>query len=665
MRTWIAQVRCFVGFILLLGLALPAFSQSINLHIEDVLAPSFSLKNLQAQFDSAHTSRLRLTIAEAQILGRRWQKLALDCTRLALAPGLVECAHGTLDVGERLPFTFRYRQAATGIMVLNLLPAPGEQWQLQTHSALGKTEATLTVSKGKLSRLNPALEGTGLSFKSGTLTADAHLSLNAGVATQLTMKLGVNEGVFGDQAGSRAGEKLNLSTDLQAQAGTVWRWQSFIHWYSGEVYWQPFYFASGDRQLRAQGSLEAQRVTLQQATLDWKDIGQVRAQGDWDRANNKLDNLHLSGQGLALNGLYTTFLKPWLPEGQMSKLQWTGRGDVQLQMLQGAITTVDANLHDASVKPESGGFELAGIQAALAWSPTQARASQIDVARGTIGKLPLGKFQIRANLAPQQISIAPITLPILDGALRVDGIDARRTAQDWRWTVSAALQPISMQQLSAALDLPVMHGTLSAVIPQLSYENQALSVGGALLFKVFDGSIVVKDLSARDLSGPAPSVRANIDMRNLDLDLLTRTFSFGAMQGRLDVTVHDLELFGWRPVQFDARVASSPGDYPRKISQKAVQNITALSGGGGVAAIQKSFLRFFDEFGYERIGLSCKLRNGICEMGGIENQAQGYLIVKGGGIPSLSVIGYNRQVGWDELLARIKAATQGGKPIVQ
>lgn len=664
MRTVNGTVGRVCSLVLLVGSLSPAFGQSIKLQIEDVAAPNFALTNLQAEFDSAAPSHLRLTIAEAQILGRRWHKLRLDCARLALAPGVVECAQGKLDAGVSLPFTFHYRQAGS-VAVLNLLPAPREQWQLQTRNVQGKTLATLTVKQGKLSRLNPALESTGLGFKSGVLDAQASAVFNAAAPDTIAIKLGVSDAAFSDQAGARAGEKLNLSAELSAQLNKTWQWRTTINWRSGEVYWQPLYLASGARQFSAQGEWDAARLTLQQGKLDWDGIGQVQVQGAWDRTSSKIEHLRMSGQSLILGGLYTTFIKPWMSEGQTSKLLWTGRGDVQLQMLSGAIDAMDARLHDASVKPEAGGFELSGIQANLAWSPTRARESQIDVTGGTIGKLPLGKFQIRANVAPAQISIAPITFPILDGALRVDSIDARRTAQDWRWTVSAALQPISMQQLSSALDLPVMHGTLSAVIPQLSYENQALSVGGALLFKVFDGSIVVKDLSARDLTGPSPQVRANIDMRNLDLDLLTRTFSFGAMQGRLDVTVHDLELFGWRPVQFDARVASSPGDYPRKISQKAVQNITALSGGGGVAAIQKSFLRFFDEFGYERIGLSCRLRNGVCEMGGIENQAQGYLIVKGGGIPSLSVIGYNRQVGWDELLARIKAATQGGKPIVQ
>jgi len=69
-------------------------------------------------------------------------------------------------------------------------------------------------------------------------------------------------------------------------------------------------------------------------------------------------------------------------------------------------------------------------------------------------------------------------------------------------------------------------------------------------------------------------------MRNLDLDLLTSAFSFGNMQGRIDVSVAGLELSNWRPVRFDAKVASSPGNYPKKISQKAVQSISSLGGAG-------------------------------------------------------------------------------------
>ena len=111
-------------------------------------------------------------------------------------------------------------------------------------------------------------------------------------------------------------------------------------------------------------------------------------------------------------------------------------------------------------------------------------------------------------------------------------------------------------------------------------------------------------------------------------------------------------------MHFDARLASSDGEYPRRISQAAVQNISALGGAGAASAIQRSLLRFFEQFGYSALGLSCRLENGVCRMGGIENVPQGYVIVKGGGIPAITVLGYNRNVGWRELIERLKRVTR-------
>ncbi|MCE9634059.1 MAG: hypothetical protein K8Q92_07740, partial [Methylophilales bacterium] len=166
--------------------------------------------------------------------------------------------------------------------------------------------------------------------------------------------------------------------------------------------------------------------------------------------------------------------------------------------------------------------------------------------------------------------------------------------------------------------------------------------------------------------GLAPRLSADITMRRLDLALLTRTFSFGDMEGRLDGDVQGLELSGKQPVKFDARFYSSPGSYPKKISQRAVQNISSLGGAGAAAAIQRSFLSFFEKFNYQAIGMSCRLRNSVCLMGGVEDTPSGYIIVKGSGIPSITVLGYNRNVGWKELLERVQDITKGNsKPVIK
>ena len=89
-----------------------------------------------------------------------------------------------------------------------------------------------------------------------------------------------------------------------------------------------------------------------------------------------------------------------------------------------------------------------------------------------------------------------------------------------------------------------------------------------------------------------------------------------------------------------------------------MQNISALGGTGDVAALQRSYLRFFENFGYDRIALSCMLRNGVCAMDGVEPVGGGYVIIKGGGIPAINVVGYNRSVDWNELLSRLQRVMQ-------
>ena len=146
---------------------------------------------------------------------------------------------------------------------------------------------------------------------------------------------------------------------------------------------------------------------------------------------------------------------------------------------------------------------------------------------------------------------------------------------------------------------------------------------------------------------------------NIDLETLTRAFSFGRIEGRLDGRIDGLQLESWRPVAFDAVLATPEDDNSRhRISQKAVDNISSIGGGGVGGALSRSFLRFFKDFPYDRLGIRCRLERGICDMGGVAAAPQGYYLVKGRLIPPrLDVIGYADRVNWDTLIAQIMAVT--------
>ena len=103
----------------------------------------------------------------------------------------------------------------------------------------------------------------------------------------------------------------------------------------------------------------------------------------------------------------------------------------------------------------------------------------------------------------------------------------------------------------------------------------------------------------------------------------------------------------------------------QRISQKAVRDISEVGGSGLMAGLQNQVLKIFDDFGYEKIGISCKLKDNICAMDGIGSAGDGYIIVAGGGLPRIQVVGFRRRVDWPTLMSRLKAATEGQAPVIQ
>jgi hypothetical protein len=155
---------------------------------------------------------------------------------------------------------------------------------------------------------------------------------------------------------------------------------------------------------------------------------------------------------------------------------------------------------------------------------------------------------------------------------------------------------------------------------------------------------------------------ADVSLRQLDLAAVTSVFDFGSITGPLQGSIDNLRLVDWKPVAFDARLLADQGG---RISQRAVNNLTSVGGGGIAAGLQGAVLKLFKTFGYKRIGLNCTLAGTVCHMSGLENAGDGYTIVDGSGLPHLEVIGHQHEVDWPTLVNRLKAATEGGGPQIR
>ncbi len=650
----------------IISLPAPA-SQEIHLTIADIGGPGFSAESVSARLSGPGLSRLELHLGRLALAGRAWRDLSLACADTRIEPSAIRCGRGRLVVhGKSVPVSFAYLAAAKKLE-FSVTPAPGEQWRVvAARLADGSWQATVTINGGRVSRLAPWLHAQWPRIGQGRLEGVVKLRGAAGGLAAVDAAVSVAGLAFSNASGLHAGDKVGGALRLRAQRrGGRWDWRADLDWRKGEVFWQPLYFAEGGRHLTARGSLDARSVTLERGTLALDGVGSAELAGSWDRAGGRLADLTLSAGGLDLGGLYRVLLQPFLQQTALADLRVRGAADLEWQYRDGATRKLDLRLAQADIEDGRGRFALHGLNASVPWTARGPARAELAIGGAQLLHIPLGTVRVPVEMNGSSFALGRLELPVLGGRLTLEDFRASLLNGSWQWHFSGGLTPVSMEDFTRALGLPVMHGTLSGVIPGVDYRDRTVTVDGALLFKVFDGTAVVKDLVIYDPLGRAPRLNANLDMRDLDLGLLTRTFSFGNIEGRVDAQVNDLALSAWQPVRFDARVASSAGDYPRKISQKAVENISALGGAGAAAAIQRSFLRFFHEFRYAKLGLSCVLRNGVCLMGGVERAPQGYVIVKGGGIPAITVIGYNRYVDWDELLERLKRITQGNvQPVV-
>lgn len=470
---------------------------------------------------------------------------------------------------------------------------------------------------------------------------------------------------FSDEAGLHAAEKLNgVMAIAFKQSGDAWLWQTNLDWQSGEVFWQPFYMANGGHQLFASGKLQDDLVSVERAHLKVKDVGELDASGQLRLTDFKLLNLKANLPSMDLSAAYPLFFKPLLEKTAFRQVDVAGKMALKLEVENGEPQSFELLLNNVDIADKNSKFAFYKVNANIPWSYDSAKTVSFGYENGELLNLPLGKTNIQAEVNRFSLTSPNIRLPILDGALNLSDISAARKGGQWYWHLGAKLDPISMEDFSVQLKLPRMLGKASAEIPLVTYAAGTLTTDGSVVLNVFNGTATVTQMTMQSPLGTTPKLNADIALRNLDLGVLTSTFSFGAIEGKLDGDIKDLELQNWKPVRFDAMVQSSPGKYPKKISQRAVENISALGGGGAAAAVQRSFLRFFKQFNYGKMGLSCRLRNDVCEMGGIESTPHGYIIVKGSGIPAITVMGYNESVGWSELLARIKRVTDGNTKAV-
>ncbi len=660
MRT--SRVRVAGASLLVLGLAavlaLQAHAiESAHLSLGNLAGDGWSLDDVSVQLDWTGESSARavLLAAAAQLPGQLGSVKGLQfvCEAAELTAAGFDCARGLLGLHssrlgrQSLPLSVHYRHTDKQVRV-----------RVRSIRAAGGSIAVSAVYRDGGLELDLELRGQGAQLKN--VAYDARVQARS----------------FSDESGRYAGEALDVTL-----AGNVrplrdgWVVSSNMTARQGAVYIDPWYIEVGSAPIVAAAVLDwlprKQRLELQSFSYRQPGSVDLAGQGRIELQHEQpLRQLQLELKEVVLPSAYETYLQPWLTESLAGNLETAGQLRGRLQVDDGGLVRASADLQSVSLAEKDGLFGFDHLSGNLDWSDSAVpEYSTLAWEAGHVYRVSLGKTAVELESTGNAVRLVrPMRIPVLDGVLDIASFSLDYPGrEELRWEVDGILTPVSMQQLTRALEWPEFGGKLSGVIPSVSYDSGILTVGGVLLVRVFDGVVTLRDLQLTDPFGLVPRLHVNANADNIDLKSLTGAFSFGRIEGRLDGRVEGLLLESWLPVAFDAEFATPEDDKSRhRISQKAVDNIADIGGGGVGGALSRSFLQFFEDFPYDRLGIRCRLENGVCDMGGVAPAQNGYYLVKGRFLPPrLDVVGFADRVNWDRLVAQIVAVTREKNMVVE
>lgn len=676
--------RCAALSITCLVALSAAASDEVSLHFGTLAGNGWRASNIDVQLTGLATPASALHIhmdaLDLPVPAGRLQDLQLTCPALQLQPETVACtagqlhANGTWLAPDAVPVSFSYRARDRAVRVtLKNARVAGGRLDIAAHSDAQGWWLDYDARQLDAARLMPLLKSfVVLQSASGQISLRGQFSASDTALARVSVDATARSLAFATPDGSKAAEAFNLQAHLTgARRAHDWRLHTQLALHDGTVCitncWQlphdPLRLVAEASWSPATAQLDLAPLTFTQAGLGQ---GSISARVILAKTL-RVPTLSARFDKLQWQRLYATYLQPLLIGSALESASMQGNVTGTVEYREPGWAAVRLQLTDTALEDQRGRFGIQGLKGALAWRNDA--APQFSALRWTAGhvyKLSLGSARVDVQSQGYALQLRqPLHLPILDGRLDVEHLALGRDATGkLQWQFDGVLSPISMQDFSAAVGWPVMHGKLSGVIPRVRYDGDTLNIGGVLLIRAFDGAITLRKLRVERLFGVAPSLQADIKLDNLDLDALTRTFAFGNIQGRFSGEVDNLRMINWRPVAFNAWFSTPPGDRSRhRISQRAVENISQIGGGGIGGTLSRSFLRVFDEFSYDRLGIRCTLRNGVCDMDGVAPAQNGYYLVKGGGVPRIDIIGYAHRVDWDTLVSRI--ANISNAPVVK
>lgn len=548
----------------------------------------------------------------------------------------------------------------------------GLDGRLGLHTRPGEWRAVLEFAGQPAQTLAglPGMPEAAAWVRGGRVDAAFELRLANDQDTRLDLRLATAGLSFDSPDGQYAAEGLELSASGWLVPGEMAAFEAGGAVRGGELLIADFYrdFADAGLDVALAGAWTDGALRLDRIQLDDGGALSVEAAARLALSGEKPDwSLEVNRLELSFPAAYRRYMETVAAVWALDRLEVTGHLNWSGEWASGALASGDLEISDFSVVDTGRErFAITGLEARLR-PGDYSFDSRLSWQGLLVGSINLGRGDVRLDSEPGTIALSePLRLDALGGRLdlstlrivlpgsRADG----RGEPDLH--VEARIDQLDMSRLTAAFGWPEFGGTISGEIPGVSLKEGVLSVDGEIRFEVFDGLVSLRNLGIERPFGVLPSLAADVDISNLDLEQLTSTFSFGQIAGRLDGYVSDLRMLDWQPVAFDAWLGTPPRQKgSNDISRKAVNRLTTIGGGSPTTALTSPLMRMFSSFSYRRLGLGCTLFNNVCHLRGLSDDGAGVLLLEGAGVPKITIRAFNRDVDWPQMVSNLVAISEG------
>ncbi len=624
--------------------------------------------------------------------GQAFDDVRVVCGTIVISTGTTRCTSATFTlpvpgVGRRtMPGALTYDNVA-GIVQIELARVAIADGLVRARISAGDAGIDVSYSGTGL-QLSGLLE-VAASFSdalagystSGLANVTGTLSVPVEGPVQVAFVADVSTVSLANDAGTIAAEGVTgkIDMDVTLRPDETRLTMTFDSG-QGEAYLEPVYanFSESALSLQIQdlSTPDFTNFTIprfrvrQQALLDMSGSAQLRLATD--ELDTEIFSASVELRDTSIESLYTNLGKIAAAGTMLDKLETAGTVSGSVSIVDGALRSANLKFDDVILDDRGGRFAIYALDGTVDWSADEHRApgaARLSWESGSVYNISVGGGSVDLQLGDNDVKLmAPLRLPVLGGALRINRLMLNNIGEDdASGTLDAELEPVQLGQLTGAFGWPAFSGSLSGRLPLLNLEENTITVGGTMSARAFDGTMEITGLRIEQPFGRVPRLQAELAFRDLDLQRVTEAFSFGLIQGRLSGDVRRLTMQNWRPVAMDMHFYTPANDKSQhRISQRAVENLASVGGGGAAGVLSTGFLKFFDVFAYDRIGLRCVLDNGVCRMSGAgpAPAGSGYYIVKGSGIPRIDVVGFRDTVSWQRLVQQLAAITRSGSPTV-